>query len=98
MKIIREIIGQNVEIELTKDELFTAYCEQQEIFDISSCANYLDSNYQDEAWYSTMTDEKRRELLKEAAAELRRNIDKYDMYFEYAMSAAFVEAIARCVN
>lgn len=98
MKIIRNINGQNVEIELTKDELFTAYCEQQEIFDISSCANHLDSNYQDEEWYTNLTDEKRRELLEEAAAQLRRNIDKYDMHFDYAMSDAFVEAIARCVS
>ena len=98
MTITRHIDGMTIGIELTKDELFTAYCEQQEIFDISSCANHLDSNYQDEAWYPNLTEEKRRELLEEAAAELRRNIDKYDMHFDYAMSEAFKEAIAQCVS
>lgn len=98
MTISREINGQMMEIELTKGELFSAYREQERAFDLASCDDYLDDTYRDEEWYSTLDEEKRNELLENAADELRRNIDKYDMDFEYAMSDAFCTAIARCLK
>lgn len=98
MKIIREVNGKNVEIELTKDELFSAYCEQEREFDYASCDDYLEENYRDKEWYAVLTVEQRENLVGEAASELRININKYDMDFEYAISEAFTRAIERCVN
>ena len=48
MKITREINGINVEIELTNDELLTAYLEKEHLFDIENVRNIL-SNYEDTA-------------------------------------------------
>lgn len=98
MKIIREVNGKNVEIELTKDELFSAYREQEREFDYASCDDYLEENYQDKEWYDSLTTEQRENLVGEAASELRRNINKYDMDFDYAISEAFTRAIERCVS
>lgn len=84
MKIIRD----GKEIELTKDELFNAYMEQENIFDIQNIEDHME-NYLDESEYDLLKDNK--EFIEEAANELRRNQDKYDMDYENSIREAFEE-------
>lgn len=89
MKIKREILGQTIEIELTKKEIFDAYCVQEYLFDVSSCRDYLSNMYCEEPWYEDLPEEIKVLIVQEAACNLRRNLDKYEMSFEYAISDAF---------
>lgn len=84
MKIIRD----GKEIELTKDELFNAYMEQENIFDIQNIEDNME-NYLDESEYDLLKNNK--EFIEEAANVLRRNQDKYDMDYENSIREAFEE-------
>lgn len=81
MKITRN--GQ--EIELTKEELQQAYEEQQHILDISNIQLNIE-HYLDENEYEKLRDNQ--EFIEDAAYELRRNLDKYNMEFDYAIKDA----------
>lgn len=94
LKIKRVIHGEEVEIELTGNELFEAYIMQENIWDRDNCALYLDTEYSDEEWYENLNSETREELIEEAADQYRRNIDKYEMNHDYAMSEAFSEVLS----
>lgn len=89
MKIQRD----GIQIELTDEELFAAYCEQEHKFDLDSCKCYLDATYCEEEWSDDLSDEQKAEIIEEAASELRRNINKYDMDFNHAISDAFETVI-----
>lgn len=90
MTIKRIINGSEVEIELTQDELFNAYCEQQYEWDIKNCEDYLNSGiYDGEEWYEELNEETKNIIIEEAAYQFRRNVDKYDMNYEYAIDEAF---------
>ncbi len=80
MKIFRD----GKEIELTKEELFNAYKEQEGIFDIQNIKDNMEY-YLDES-HETLIGNK--DFIEEAASELRRNLDKYDMDYENAISSA----------
>lgn len=82
MKIIRD----GKEIELTKEEVFNAYMEQENIFDIQNIEDNME-NYLDELEYDLLKNNK--EFIEETANELRRNQDKYDMDYEDAIREAF---------
>lgn len=84
MKIIRE----GKEIELTREELFNAYMEQENIFDIQNIEDNMEK-YLEESEYGLLKDNK--QFVEEAASELRRNQDKYDMDYENAIREAFEE-------
>lgn len=84
MKIIRE----GKEIELTREELFNAYIEQENIFDIQNIEDNMEK-YLNESEYKLLKDNK--EFIEDAASELRRNQDKYDMDYENAIREAFEE-------
>lgn len=95
--IIRRDVGAiKVEIVMTERELYEAYEEQRMLFDIQDCENYFDNNYYEEEWYPLNADV-RNALIEDAANELRRNLDKYDMHFEYAIGEAFRTAIPRYI-
>lgn len=81
MKIVRD--GQ--EYELTSSELYDAYIEQEEIFDRQNIENNIE-NYLDEDEYEKLKDN--HDFIEEAARQLRRNQDKYDMAYEYALDDA----------
>jgi len=99
MTIKRTINGAEVEIELTENELFNAYCEQQYKWDIDSCRDNLHSGiYNGENWYKNLDKETENNIIEDAAYHLRRNIDKYDMNYDYAMDDAFVVAIANQIK
>lgn len=89
MKIKREFCGQMVEIELTSDELYEAFIEQEHQFDLMSCRDYLSNTYCEEPWYDDLPEETKAMIVNDAAYELRRNIDKYEMSFDYAIVDAF---------
>lgn len=72
MKIIRE----GKEIELTREELFSSYMEQENIFDIQNIEDNME-NYLNESEYDLLKNNK--QFVEDAASELRRNQDKYDM-------------------
>lgn len=82
MKIIRD----GKEIELTNEELFNAYMEQENIFDIQNIEDDM-KNYLDESEYDLLKNNKK--FIEDAASELRRNQDNYDMDYENAIRKAF---------
>lgn len=84
MKIVRD----GKEFELTRDELYNAYLEQQNAFDISSVKNNLEV-YLDEEEYDILKDNQ--DFIEAVADEMRRQINKYDVNFEFAMEEAFNE-------
>lgn len=84
MKIIRE----EKEIELTREELFNAYIEQENIFDIQNIEDNMEK-YLNESEYDLLKNNK--QFVEDAASELRRNQDKYDMDYENAIREAFEE-------
>lgn len=84
MKIIRE----GKEIELTRKELFNAYIEQENIFDIQNIEDNMEK-YLNESEYDLLKDNK--QFVEDAASGLRRNQDKYDMDYENAIREAFEE-------
>lgn len=99
MIITRIINDVQVKIRLTDMELLDAYCEQESKFDIESCENYLSSGiYDGEEWYENLDQETKAQIVEDAAFNLRRNINKYEMSYEYALSDAFVTSISNCVK
>ncbi len=80
MKIFRE----NIEFELSDDELYNAFLEQQNRFDkediISSLEYYTNDDYE-----LIETLENNKVFIEEAAHELRRIIDKYNVVLEVAL-------------
>lgn len=63
------------EIELTKQELFEAYTEQQHIWDVSNTKSYLGDVYTDEE-------------IDAIAYDARRQADKYDLAWDDAVEEA----------
>lgn len=94
MKINREINGKIYEFELTEQELYDAFAEQEFQFDLENVRNYFEDytaeDFRDE--YG-ITIEEAEEKFEDIAYQLRRNIDKYDMSFEYALPAAVSEVM-----
>lgn len=88
---------QEFEIELTAEELRQAYYEQQAEFDALDMQYYLDE-VKDDLIEQRMSKEKIKKLYSaadELGAELRRNMDKYDMSWEYARPAALGSVAVR---
>lgn len=97
MTITREIDGKAVEIELTDDELHTAYEAKQFQFDRADMEDYL-INYDDcsddfkEQYgqeYANAMDN-----LDELARLMRRNITKWDVSWEYARGQAIEDWVS----
>lgn len=89
---------QEFEIELTAEELRQAYYEQQAEFDALDMQYYLEE-IEDTLLDRRISKEKIKKLYSmtdELGAELRRNIDKDDMSWEYARPEA-LRAVARRV-
>lgn len=86
MRIKRTVSGKEYEFELTSDEMFTAFLEQQDLNDIEDIKIAFD--YEPNLMPS-------QEIIKEMASEMRRNMDKYDMEFWYARSDAIDTVLSR---
>lgn len=99
MIIVREIGGKKTEFVLTSDELYDAYREQQYLFDRADIEDQFEVSDEDcvDCW--GITRKEAEPLFDDMAAEMRRNIDKYDMSWEYARPEAIREVIRReCAN
>lgn len=95
MKIQRTINGAKVNIELLPDELLDAFYEQRDKFDIEDIISYGEMFGSDFEAEMGVSYNEFLSMKEEMAAEMRRNIDKYDMSFEYARSEAIHDVIAR---
>lgn len=76
-------------IELTADELFKAYEEQEFLFDVQNIKENMSCEL-DEDEYDALVDNQ--EFIEAAAVELRCNQDKYGMDYSEALSDAFDKA------
>lgn len=88
---------QEFEIELTAEELRQAYYEQQAEFDAFDMRYYLDEIKED-LIEQRMSKEKIQKLYSasdELGAELRRQIDKYNMSWEDARPVALSSVATR---
>ena len=81
MKIIRD----GKEFELTREELFNAYVEQRWLFAVENIEMNME-NYLEDDEYEVLKDN--REFIEDAAHELIRNEDKYDMDYSEALKDA----------
>lgn len=94
MTIKREIDGKEFEFELTPSELYDAFAEQEYKFDLENVrsffADYTDEDYQSEFG---LTKEEAEKKFEDIAIELRRNMDKYEMTFDYAISDAISDVM-----
>lgn len=84
MKIIRN----GKEFELTRGELFDAYMEQRWLFAVQNIEMNME-NYLEDEEYEILKDN--REFIEDAAHELIRNEDKYDMDYSEALKDAIEE-------
>ena len=97
MQIKRTINNNETVIELTDQELFNAYCEQQFIFDRSDITDVADGIENEDDFVGTYGIDRKTfdSLLDDMAYEMRRNIDKYEMSWEYARDDAITTVIRR---
>lgn len=87
MKIIRTIDGRQYHFELDSYELAKAYEEQEFKYDVESVRNRFGHQYSEEK-------------IEAIASETRRQINKYDLDFDYALEEAVgvVESRERSVD
>lgn len=96
MKIQRTINNVNFTFELTPDELYDAFYEQRDKFDIEDIVSYGEMFSKDEfeeevgCTYSQFL-----EMKEEIAEQMRRNMDKYDMPFCDAREHAIYDVVHR---
>lgn len=89
MKIKRKVGRQEMEFELTDHELFDAYYEQQFIFDYEAVRGFFESFSDDKLKdYYGMPFAKLEPYFEAVATEMRRQMDKYDVDYEYALTEA----------
>ena len=88
MKIQRIIRGSEVEIELTSDELFRAYSEQEHKFDIDDILEELKTGDEDTDNYNDIPIAWLKENVSEIAYLKRWNIDKYGLEWSEAVKQA----------
>lgn len=94
MKITRNVNGKAVEFELTRDELYSAYEEQEHIFDKADVEDVFDSMLDEEVIENYGISKSIAEgLLDEMAYRMRHYIDKHDMSLESARDEAITDII-----
>lgn len=88
MQIKRKIGRRTITVELTDDELFLAYQEQQRLFDVENIQQELENQEDVDlvARYG-LTWSELEPLKEKMAADLRRNLNK-EMSWDYALSEA----------
>ena len=96
MKITRTINGIKYDIKLLPEELITAYYEQQSKYDIEDVISYAEMMSEEELKENYgCTYSEYLSLKEEIAAEMRHNIEAYDMDFQYAREEAVREIVQR---
>lgn len=95
--IIQRTIKQNgtkikIKIKLNEQELYKAYEEQEHIYDKDSIRNNItNEEYLDPELYKKLKNKET--FIDTAAYELRRNLDKYNMEYSYAVKEAIASTI-----
>lgn len=94
------IVRDGVNIELTSQEVFSAYEEQEHIFDVQDVSDELHSIVSadvDEEEYVAAAKRilESQELLNSCAYDHRRNIDKYDMDWYSSKELAVKDAVCK---
>lgn len=97
------IVRNGITIELTADELFSAYREQEYIFDCEDVKNGLESIVSadvDEEEYVAAAKRilESDSLLNACAGDYRKNIDKYEMGWYDARELAVKDACCAEMN
>lgn len=92
MKIRRIINGKLEEIELTWEERVAAYQEQQNEFDRMDICNEIELYGED--LYGVHLRDFAGEEVSIMAGYMRKNIDKYDMSYDYARLCAVHDYMA----
>lgn len=94
MTIKRKIDGKEFEFELTNDELWNAYIEKEHQFDIEDVESFFCGFSDDELrLLYKKSSEEIKSMYDDIAYEMRRNIDKYDMDWEYARDEAVTSVL-----
>lgn len=86
-----EIYRDGRVIELTEQEIFLAYQEQEHIYDMENVKGNLETYLPPED-YVKLKENKR--FIEEAAYLLRRYLDKNNMSYEFAIAEAIKDAEA----
>ena len=96
MIITREINGVVKEIELTNDEICRAYYEQEFKFDCMDIEDAFCELSDDDLLETYGANRATIEpLIDEMAYEKRRNMDKYEMSWDYARDQAISDVLSR---
>ena len=100
MTITRVIDGVEHSIELTGREMINAYFEQQFEYDkqdiIDELNSYSKDSHFEDIYECTLAEMTAR--IDDAAIEMRRNIDKYDMGWYDARELAISDVAARIIR
>lgn len=95
MKISREIDGKTYEFELTRDEIYRAFNEQEHIYDVADIEDVVFYMEEEEVLVEYgVSKESFLAMKDEMAYEKRRNMDKYDMSWDYARDEAISSVLA----
>lgn len=96
MTITRTVGGEQLSFELTESELANAYFEQQYKFDQQDVMDLI-CGWDDDDVLGVfgVTVEEYGKLSEDIATEMRRNMDKYDMDFDYARDEAVRTVVRR---
>lgn len=86
MKITRKINGQLCDIELTENEMFNAYEEQQFKWDHETAKERLSQS--DDDTFDDLTDAQFECVINQVAYEMRRQMDKYGYDTDDALDRA----------
>ena len=91
MKIKREILGHTIEIELTEQELYNAYIEQETLFDRESARDELGYRYEDKEWVEKLFADKEAvdEIVALVAAIFRELENECGTSYSVSMDMTF---------
>lgn len=77
MKIKRMINGEEYEFELTNDEVWDAYCEKQDAFDLDDTQMMLETN---EDWILDLPTAEKNAVVELIARRYRKRMDSDDTW------------------
>lgn len=92
MTIKREIDGKLHKIELTDEEIFTAYKVQQFTWDKDYCNTYFTDNYKNEEWFEKLSVNDIEGIVNLMASDYRKLLEK-DYHEEVAIERAVRSAL-----
>lgn len=89
MKIKRMINGEEYEFELTDDEVWDAYCEKQDVFDLDDTQMMLETN---EDWILDLPTAEKNAVVELIARRYRERLDNDDTWY-YIMNDVIADVV-----